>query len=181
MTLKTFVKRFYLDEEHPDAFIELPVRPGKHTITMDRTEADVLHAKRGNSLACMNAECFKREAAEGRFPHPVYGVVFDTCMVYVIDKVTAGRQWKSAVRYSHNDRNGIKIHDKISPAQIIKLGKARKTVVLSPPQKRDTRAGLRGPNDGRAVVAQTTHKLVIPTGTRRRAREAGLFIPRAIS
>jgi hypothetical protein len=175
--LKSITKRFYTDEQNPDAFLELPVRPGKHTIRLEREVVDVLHAKKGKSLACMNSQCIMREAAEGKFPHAVYAVVFDTTMCYIIDKVTAGRQWKSAVRYQHNDRNGVKIHDAVGPQEIIAQGKAVKTVVLQPPDGR-SRPGTRGPNDGRKVAQQRTHKLVIPTGTRRRAIESGLLLPK---
>lgn len=171
---KRFTKRFYIDEKNPEAFIELPVRPGQHTIELDRIEADVLHAKAGKSLACMNAVCIQREAATGKFPHPVYGVVFDTTMAYIIDKITPGRQWKSAVRYRHNDRNGVKIHDQVGPRKIIELGKAVKTVVLTPPLTGPTRAGRPGQNG--TSRSGTTTRLMIPTGTRRRAKEAGLLL-----
>lgn len=178
MKSKGFTKRFYLNEKDPKAYIELFVRPGRHTIELDRIEADVLHAKAGRSLSCMNSICANRGATEGKFPHPVYGVVFDTSMAYVVDKVTPGRQWKSVVRYRHNDRNAIKIHDRVNPKEIIKLGMAVKKVVLSPPLSAPTRSGYKGQNGTSRVGGRP--KLVIPTGTRRRAMEAGLLLETAI-
>ncbi len=177
----TITKRFYLDEKNPELFLELPVRPGKHTIELSRTEADVLYAKQGRSLACMNSVCIKREASEGKMPHPVFGVVFDTCMAYIIDKVTPGRQWKSAVRYKHNDRNGVKIHDQLGPKEIIRRGKAVKTVVLSPPNAKPSRQGSNHTNTGSPREHMDGTRLVIPSGTRRRAMEAGILFPGEIA
>ncbi|MCE5292961.1 MAG: hypothetical protein LLG14_27510 [Nocardiaceae bacterium] len=169
-----FTKRFHLDETNPSSYIELEVRPGKHVIKLDRIEADVLNAHAGKSLACMNAVCAKREAAASKFPHLFYGIVFDTTMAYVIDKLTPGRQWARAVRYRHNDRSGVKMHDRLGPKKILALSKAEKTVTLSPPLTKPTRAGYKGQNGSSRAGMKT--RLVVPMGARRRAIEAGLIL-----
>jgi hypothetical protein len=182
LATKRFTKRFYIDEKNPKAYIELLVRPGKKTIELDRIEADVLHAQAGKSLGCMNSLCILREAALGKFPHAVHAVVFDATTAYIIDKITAGRQWKSAVRYKHNDRNGVKIHDQLGPKKIIALGKAVKHVVLSPPKAVLSGASeQKGAHPRSGIGLHRSHKLMVPTGTRRRAKEAGLLLEATVS
>lgn len=170
-----FTKKFYLDERHPKSYIEIPVKPGKHTVHINRIEADVLGARAGSSIACMNHQCVMREGAAGKFPHPVYFVVFDTTMAYVVDQLTPGLQPKSAIRYKHNDREGVKLHDKYGPKKIAQMGLAEKEVVLSPPEHRIIKAGR--PNFKPSSREGTkTHKLVIPNGTRKRAMAAGILV-----
>jgi hypothetical protein len=168
--------RLRYDEHDLSRYIDLPCSAGKTTIQISRQDKDVLTARAGTTIACMNANCAKRSS--DKFPHPVYLAVFTNTSAYIVDKLTAGGQPKHCVWYRHNDREAISIHDKLGPKAIIDKGLSQRVVTLRPPKVRLGQSGTeagRAPRESNPSVPGP-NKTVLTTGARKRAQAAGILV-----
>lgn len=171
--------KVHLNEKNPEAYIMVPCNAGVATIKLPRSEADVSHKGRGLTPSCMNATCANRNKA--LFPHPAHMIVFEESRTIVIDKLNKGLQPSHGIVYRHDNIKDIKIHDKLGPKEIVKLGLAEKVITLSPLQKATksrvskNRPPPLNPTGPQGPQAKSRQK-VVRYGALRRAVAAGINI-----
>jgi hypothetical protein len=91
----------------------IPYDDATQEVVLKRTMKDVLAAKPGNHLDCMNSRCIKAARTKGVFPHPVYVVSTIMTRVYIVDQVDSEGEPVHCIRYeiSKHDSRLIGEHD----------------------------------------------------------------------
>lgn len=173
--MRTKVKRkshrIYIDENDLTKFYTVKCSNAKKPVTMLRSDHDVLTAKRGSTLACMNANCAKRH--KGLFPHPVFLIAFTKRACYVVDKISKGGVPLHAVVYEHRNNKDIDVHDRFGPTTLLQIGRAEKYITLFPPHKRSSGARV-GATAGVHREPGERRITPIPRGAKERAKNAGI-------
>lgn len=167
--------RIYVDENDLTKFYTVKCSNAKKKITMLRSDHDVLTAKRGSSLACMDANCGKRH--KDLFPHPVFLIAFTKRACYVVDRISKGGVPLHAVVYEHNNDKDIDIHDKLGPQRLLEIGRGQKTLTLYPPRRRSGGGSRVGATAGPHRPLHERKVTPIPRGAKERAMNAGIAIP----
>lgn len=146
----------------------VPYADARSRIELHRTEGEVRRGKPGISIDCMNAHCIRNHRRS--FPHPVFMAAVTKTAAYIVDKMQ-GRIPVHAIRYGHNDRYGVGVHDEKGGREyLLKFGKAEFTLKLSPPRERRP-TGARTWTKGNGSHKRPT----IPAGAFGRAIAAGLI------
>lgn len=166
--------RLRYDENHLDRWIDLKCSPAKQRVVISREVKDVLSARAGSTIACMNSNCAHR--LQNSFPHKVYLAVFTASAAYFVDRLKRNGQPDHCVWYRHNDGESVGIHDKFGPQEIIKRGIANKTIVLRPPQRMLNRKQIRKQTSKPRPESPGPKKEALPVGARRRAVAAGILV-----
>lgn len=91
----------------------------KQPVTMQRTVADMVGARRVDPEYCMNANMVMRLSESGIFPHPVVATKVTKAIAYVLR--TTAKKYKGkvtlpiVVRYLHDNWEDIKAYDRNEP------------------------------------------------------------------
>lgn len=74
-------------------------------VTITRNAIDILGAKPGDALDCMNSRCIRAQRNAHCFPHPVYMVSTIKTRVYIVDCLNDAGEPVHAIRYEVRGRN----------------------------------------------------------------------------